>query len=377
MYLLSAPHEKFKILPPNTPLITESVKFTQNVAYCNSFYWWRIHIQQGCVDITPKHFKKLRKQRQLKQIIVMADGGVGDIIWNLPFIYNLKKTNPTAVIGVITSVKHSSIFKNIDYVSFIASNNIWNVQGMLNRADEIYDFGGVATVEKKYKDWDPVDATFDWTDTKPPKDKTEMIPKLSLTVDEGKQTTAFLKSKGIDIDKQKLISICTHSSTPNRDYPLEYIKAISMSLQKQGNSVLWLGTNKFHRDSEILKWCKENNIINLVDETSLREAFCMIALSDLFIGPNSGLMVAACSLGTPTIAIFGAFRAKHRCRYYKKFMALEGNRACSPCSEHWTECNQGYPAPCMKQILPKLVVEKSKEMIQKYPKELIEKKPIE
>ena len=376
MYLLRAPVSKFGKLPPNFPLISSEIKFTMNVAYCQHFYWYRVHIQQGCEDVTPKLFKKLRKEREFKQVIFLADGGIGDVLWNLPFIYNTKKLHPTCLIGVITSARNKAIFANLDYVNFTAENNIWNVEGLMRHADEVYDFGGMATMEKKYKEWDPVDATFDMAEIKRPKDLADMVPQISLTNDEGKKTVAHLKEKKIDVDKGKIVSICLHSSTPNRNYPLEHIKALSKKLQEEGNSVIWLGTEEKYNDSAILAWCDKNKIHNLVNQTSLREAFCILALSDLFIGPNSALMVAAASLGTPTIAIFGAFRAAHRCKYYEKFLAIEGKRACSPCSEHWTECSQGYPAPCMTQIFPQVVFEKALMMMKKYPKHLIQKKPI-
>jgi len=376
MYLLKAPVTKFGKLPPNFSLISDNVKFTMNVAFCNHFYWFRTHINQGCEDITPKVFKKLRNSREMKQIIFLADGGIGDVIWNLPFIYHTKKLNPTCLIGVVTSLRNKAIFSNLDYVNFTAENSIWNVEGLMRHADEVYDFGGMATMEKKYKEWDPVDACFDMAEIKKPKDPFDMIPKLSLTNDEGKRTVVSLKEKGIDVDKKKIISICLHSSTPNRNYPLEHIKMLSRLLEKEGNTVLWLGTEEKYRDSELLKWCETNNIQNLVNQTSLREAFCILALSDLFIGPNSGLMAASASLGTPTIAIFGAFNAAFRCKYYEKFLVVDGKRACSPCAEHWTECAHGYPAPCMTQIFPQIVFEKAIMMLKKYPKHLIQKKPI-
>ncbi len=49
--------------------------------------------------------------------------------------------------------------------------------------------------KKKYKEWDPVDATFDMAEIKRPKDLADMVPQISLTNDEGKKTVAHLKEK--------------------------------------------------------------------------------------------------------------------------------------------------------------------------------------
>jgi len=98
----------------------------------------------------------------------------------------------------ITSARNKAIFANLDYVNFTAENNIWNVEGLMRHADEVYDFGGMATMEKKYKEWDPVDATFDMAEIKRPKDLADMVPQISLTNDEGKKQLHNLKEKKID-----------------------------------------------------------------------------------------------------------------------------------------------------------------------------------
>ena len=53
MYLLYAPHEKFGLIPPASPLFTDEVKFYQNVAFCPKFYWKKIHVENGVVIYLP------------------------------------------------------------------------------------------------------------------------------------------------------------------------------------------------------------------------------------------------------------------------------------------------------------------------------------
>jgi ADP-heptose:LPS heptosyltransferase len=102
----------------------------------------------------------------------------------------------------------------------------------------------------------------------------------------------------------------------------------------------------------------------------------VIALSNLFIGPNSGLMVIATALETPTIGLFGAFNPKVRVKYYDKFTYLWGRPPCAPCKEHWTECSLGYPAPCMRIISVEQVHQVVAKMLQTYKRKYEERRAI-
>ena len=103
----------------------------------------------------------------------------------------------------------------------------------------------------------------------------------------------------------------------------------------------------------------------------------IIAISDLYIGPNSGLMVIATSLGIPTVGLFGAFNPAIRAKFYERFCAVWGRPKCAPCGEHWTECRLGHPAPCMKLVDPVQVYATAQKLLSKFPRHLLEKMPIE
>jgi ADP-heptose:LPS heptosyltransferase len=79
-------------------------------------------------------------------------------------------------------------------------------------------------------------------------------------------------------------------------------------------------------------------------------------------------MVIAASLEIPTIGLFGAFGPKNRIKYYDKFVAISGKTKCAPCEEHWTECKEGHPAPCMRAITPEQVFSAAKYMLLEYPR---------
>jgi ADP-heptose:LPS heptosyltransferase len=410
MYLLYAPEQKFGKLPQKTALITEEVSFTNNVAYCTKYYWYKHHILQGCKDITPSVLKRLRKDRILPNILFIVTGGIGDALWSMPFMKAVREKNPRSKILVAADERVMPIFLGVPYADICVKNEYWNLQNLIRTANEVYDFSGIATLMKKEMKLDPIDATFLDGEYPRPKERKDCRPKLVVTLDEGKQIEALLKRKGVNLQTDKLITLALEASTPNRNWPYSYARELTAKLIKDNYKVIWLSESKdfgntffynckcgyeFNLTSKDLPekfiWqcpaCKSQNaldeikqpegVINIAGQTDLRQAITITAMSDVFVGPNSGLMVIATALGIPTLGLFGAFNPKIRTKYYDRFAYIWGKVECSPCKEHWTECPNGHPAPCMKIITVEMVYEKIKALLEKYPRRTIERIPIE
>lgn len=410
MYLLNAPRQKFNNLPVNTPLITEEVKFSHNLAYCPKFYWKKIHILQGCEDVSPVWMKQARKERELSRILVLSTGGFGDVMWTMPAIKAMRKRWPRARILVATEQKNMPLFDHFPYADFCVKDDFWNLQNLIRNSDDVFDFGGIATFLKKEMALDPIEACFTHIDLDLPTDKINMIPHLVVTLDEGKHMEARLKREGIDFTKDKLIAIGLESSTPNRNWPFSYVQQLTSKLIADGYKVIWLSESKDLGNSIFLKcdcgWeftasitdkpltirfqcpiCKtftshENfaapsGLINLAGKTTMRDCMAILPFCSAYVGPNSGLMVMATSLSVPTIGLFGAFNPKNRAKYFQKFKALWGQTDCAPCDEHWTECRFGYPAPCMKKITPEDVYSDVQVLLATYPHNVQSVRPIE
>lgn len=410
MYLLYAPPEKFRQIPPKTPLLTDEVKFTNNVAYCSKFFWKKHHVLQGCRDISPAWMVRMRRKRQLSKILLIATGGFGDVMWCMPFAKAIRVKHPRSRILVATEERTMPIFLGVPYVDLCVKDEFWNLQNLVREADEVFDFGGIATFLKKEMRLDPIEATFKTAEFPLPFSKKDCRPHLVVNLDEGKQMQARLKREGVDVTRDKIITIALESSTPNRNWPFIYSRILTELLIADGLKVVWLSEKKDFGDTYFygcrcgyeftvstktfpgsLTWtcpaCQNQNsiseiknsdgVVNLGGKTNIREAMAVIALSDMFIGPNSGLMVIATSLEIPTVGLFGAFNPRLRAKFYEKFISHWGQPPCAPCNEHWTECREGYPAPCMKLISPQSVYESVKKLLKEYPRQILGKLPIE
>ena len=377
MYLLFAPPEKFGRIPAGLPLISKEVLFYSNVAFCPKYYWYKTHTMAGCKDITPKVFKKLRARRKLQTILVFARGGIGDTMWAMPATRALREKFPTASIMVICEKKHMPIWQGVPYVTGTSEDAFWNITGFINKADEAFDFGGIVTVDEKLIKNDPIISTFKIIEQPLPKDRKKCRPMLVVTVDEGKRAEKELEDKGIHLNQHKIITIGTESTTSNRNWPFAYTVDLTKCLIGRGYKVVWLGSDLKKQESVIPEQTKAAGALNLIATTHIRQAMAIIALSDVYVGPSSGLLCIATALEIPSIGLWGAFDPKCRSVFYDKYVSIWGKEKCSPCGEHWTECRYGHPAPCMKRISPFMVRDKVEEMLKKYPRSMIEKKPIE
>jgi len=377
MYLLYAPEKKFGRIPPGLQIISKEVVFYNNIAFCPKYYWLKTHTMAGCVDITPRYFKKIRAKRKLKTILIFARGGIGDTMWAMPATRALKEKYPTASIMVVVEKKHMPIWRGVPYITATSEDGFWNVTGFMSKADEAFDFGGIVTVDPRLIKNDPIISTFKIIEQPIPKDRKKCRPMLVITADEGKRAEQRLNSKGVFLNEHKIITIGIESSTSNRNWPFEYVKELTKSLTAIGIKVIWLGTDQTKHDNIIPYAAKDTGAINLIAGTHIRQAMATIALSDAYVGPSSGLLCIATALEIPSVGLWGAFDPKCRSTFYDKYIPLWGKHNCSPCKEHWTECRYGHPAPCMKRISPSIVHNTVLKLMQKYPRSLISKKPIE
>lgn len=410
MHVLFAPPKKFGFLPRGTPLLTPEVKFFNNTALCPKFFWAHAHKVHGCLDLSPRWMRRLRSSRKLKSILFMLSGGIGDVMWAMPVIRQVHTLYPEASIYVSAEPRTAHVFANFPYINSLIPDDFINQQKHVFICDEIYNFAGIATSDKREMRMEPVDACFHHIGIKKPSDPLLMLPHLVVTLDEGKKAVTLLQKNKIDSSRDTIISLSCETSTANRDWPIQYLYDLAAALAAKGYKVVLLGEKtkfsetsvsrckcgyEFSFNSEsppikldyvcpscaaiifIEKFGLPPGVVDFSSSLSYRESLTIISLSDCLVGPASSLVIAATALHIPTVGLYGAFSPKRMMKYYTKFDYLYGKLDCSPCSEHWTECPHGHPAPCMKNIFPSMVFEKIVSMLRRFPRPPISKKPFE
>jgi len=399
MWLLEAPEDKFGKIPWGKSLLTPETKFFNNICFTEKFVHAKNHIISGCVDITPRFLKKSRTKKEIQNFLFIVKGGIGDILWIFPFIKKIKSDFPKSNIAIMTDDRGLKVFQNFPYLTCIVKEEGWLVRAMCDNADEIYDFSGMATFYKGMDHLDPVERPFTIAGFPAFKEKKDMRPHIVLTALEGRAAIEMLSSKGISAYKDTIISIALEASTPNRSWPMYNNLRLAKMLSADGHKIILLSEKKEHKHISLIDcncgyldtavipenisnlsikcpMCQNgatltqttgvSGIYNLSGETDVRSYMAILALSNLFIGPNSSGIVIATALNTPTIGLFGAFNPKNRTKFYEKYISIQGDCQDKKCEEHWTECKYGHPAPCMRNISAEKVYDAAIGMIDKY-----------
>ena len=114
-------------------------------------------------------------------------------------------------------------------------------------------------------------------------------------------------------------------------FPKQSAESAAEIRRRFGLEIVLLGGKEdvdFAREMESLEL---SPFTNLVGKTSLREAAGVLALAQVAIGPDSGLMHLSTAMGTPVISLWGATSPVRTGPYGYESLVIQGEAICSPC----------------------------------------------
>lgn len=402
MYILYAPIAKFGAVPRGTALFTPSIKFTDNIASTSLRYWRDFAIQKGILDITPKSIRQYNNKRRYNDVLFIAMGGIGDILWSVPVIKRFKLLHPHCRITMHCSKEYFSVLLNNPFIFQFTFLPPHYIPLMFYLFDEIIDFGGAVVNHPEQNTKHAVDLYFERAHLSPPHKVEDRAPKIFVDDTEKALIFSFLKTQNIDPLKDDIAIVNTESSAPIRTYPFERSVKIAIELAKKGFKVFLLGKSKEILDLSMQKcncgytfaWKQINhikklrivcpscggavpihesklhpNIVPLIGTVDFRFATCLISQADIFIGPDSGLLQVAAASSVPSVGLYGPIPASLRVKYYEKHASLEGECPQKKCYKHKPTCPIDDPSPCLLDIQPEQVIRLSLEVHQKFKEE--------
>lgn len=402
MYILYAPFAKFGAVPRETALFAPSIKFTDNIASTHLRYWRDFATTKGILDITPKTLRQQNNKRKYNDVLFIAMGGIGDILWATPVIKRFKLLHPHCRITVHCSKEYFSVLLNNPFVFQYTFMPPHYIPLMFYLFDEIIDFGGAVVNHPEQNTKHAVDLYFERAHLSLPLKAENRAPEIFVDDTEKALVFSFLKSQNIDPLKDDISIINTESSAPIRTYPFDYTIKIATELAKKGFKVFLLG-----RAKEILNISMQQcicgfefswkhvqnveginvlcpkcnaptpitakklhpNIIPLIGTVDFRFATCLIHQADIFIGPDSGLLQVAAASSVPSVGLYGPIPASLRVKYYEKHASIEGDCPRKKCFKHKPTCPINDPSPCLLDIKPEQVLNLSLKIHQKYKRE--------
>ena len=135
--------------------------------------------------------------------------------------------------------------------------------------------------------------------------------------------------------------------------------------QFPGSQFLIMGTSFIARKAAQLKKVMQDNLINLVGQTTAATAFEIIRHASLVVSEDSGLMHMAWVSGVPVLALFGSTKSDWSRPLGEKSILLGSSDL--PCGECLQETCQFGDVHCLTRYSPEMVFEKAITLVHNRP----------
>ncbi|HZY36796.1 MAG TPA: glycosyltransferase family 9 protein [Mucilaginibacter sp.] len=279
--------------------------------------------------------KPWRNTELPKRILVIRLQATGDMVAALPYIQYLKRSLPKTVrIDLLTREEVEAIPHNIELF-----NNVYSIAGgrnfkkqfffaaamlpqlLLHRYDVVIDLqnneiSGLVRRSLMPKAW----SAFDRFSPIPAGERYRLTIEAIGLGHNGADNNFILKPIHGIMDlltrngwngSNSLIIINPAGAFQTRNWPLtNYVQFMKLWLQHLPEAqFLILGLDVIAEKAAYLKEMLGGNLVNLVNKTSVEEAFAIAQKAKFVLSEDSGLMHMAWVSGIPTLALFGATRS--------------------------------------------------------------------
>ena len=287
------------------------------------------------------------------KLLIIREGGLGDILLTTPILPELKKIIPHIHITYATSDQYVELLIDNPYIDEVS---VWQD---INKKEYDYILNLSQEVERlpERTSLDRVSLFCSAVGVHP----SSKIPTLFVSKDDIDWADNFIL-KHFYHKKKKTIGICLESVSILRSYPQIRFKQLAQKLvNNKGIQVILLG------EKDIEDWAMER-VINACGKTSIMQSAALIKRCDLVIGSDTGLLHVAGTLDIPILGLFGSEPPELRLVQYRKWEAiyLKNRLSCIPCYS-WKDnkrCSlKNGIAECMDLITPQMIYEKAMPML--------------
>lgn len=325
------------------------------------------------------------------KILIWQTAFLGDLILTTPLIHSLKNIYPDGKIDIITKPFGKAVLKNNPHLNgvivFDKKKNS-NIELIKKLRKEKYDIAisphrshrasyslFLSGIKKRigfdragfsFLYTDKVEHRFDGTHeidrnlkllTKLDRYKENKIyrfPELFLTEEEDNFYKKF------NLKEKDYILIAPGSKWKTKRWRSEgFSQIINYFLNKNETVVLIGGEEDRNFTENILKSVKkEDNLLNLVGKTALRESFSLIKYGKVLISNDSAPVHMAVAFNTPVVDIYGPTVKDFGFYPYRNGLVVEiNNLDCRPCGLHGHNSCPIKTHDCMKNITADMVIE--------------------
>ena len=171
-------------------------------------------------------------------------------------------------------------------------------------------------------------------------------PKIRSTAADQLKTLTEL---GLD-RPARIVAFCPGAEYgPAKRWPAAHFASLAKSLAERGYAIWLFGSPKDHAVAEEISQLAPGLCRNLCGATSLGQAVDLLAMTDLVVCNDSGLMHVAAALNRPLVTLYGSSSPGFTPPLSDQADILSLNLDCSPCYKR--ECPLGH-LDCLNKLTP-------------------------
>jgi len=332
------------------------------------------------IHLTPAPRVDARPDHNIRSILVIRPGGIGDAALLAPAIQTLKRTYPDAPIHILAEKRNGGTFSLIPGIDRVFLYDTRS--GLMEALRCSYDL--VIDTEQWHRlssliarltgapiliGFDTNDRRRMFTHTVPySHERYEADSFLDLLAPLGIETcsdenSAFLfppenarqqaSSLLHPLGGKPFVTIFPGASISERQWGEDRFRQVVRDLEGRGlRSVIVGGGNDLKLGKEIVHG---SNALNLAGTTSLAGTAAVIALSRLLLSGDSGVLHIGVGLGVPTVSLFGPGIAAKWAPRGPGHMVFDRGLNCSPCTRFGTTPPCPRNVSCLSEIRPEEV----------------------
>lgn len=171
-------------------------------------------------------------------------------------------------------------------------------------------------------------------------------PKIQSTAADQLKTLTEL-----DLERPaRIVAFCPGAEYgPAKRWPAAHFASLAKSLAERGYAIWLFGSPKDHAVAEEISQLAPGLCRNLCGATSLGQAVDLLAMTDLVVCNDSGLMHVAAALDRPLVTLYGSSSPGFTPPLSDQADILSLNLDCSPCYKR--ECPLGH-LDCLNKLTP-------------------------